>query len=255
MIFDSESVFEENVITVLKQHGWKDGVLRYPTERDLLDNWKDILYRNNNDIDRLGKYPLTDGEMAQIIEQIETLRTPLALNSFVNGRTVSITRDNKEDVAHFGKEVSLYIYDRKEIAGGKSTYQIVQQPVYPAKNTMLSSRRGDLVLLINGMPLIHIELKKSGIPVSQATNQIEKYAHEGVFTGLFRLVQIFVAMTPDDAVYFANPGADKFNPSYYFHWATPRQRRMEAVHRRHFRHRRPAVHSHGAPAHRLLHHR
>ena len=219
MIFDSESVFEENVITVLKQHGWKDGVLRYPTERDLLDNWKDILYRNNNDIDRLGKYPLTDGEMAQIIEQIETLRTPLALNSFVNGRTVSITRDNKEDAAHFGKEVSLYIYDRKEIAGGKSTYQIAQQPVYPAKNKMLSSRRGDLVLLINGMPLIHIELKRSGIPVSQATNQIEKYAHEGVFTGLFRLVQIFVAMTPDDAVYFANPGADKFNPSYYFHWS------------------------------------
>ena len=37
MIFDSESVFEENVITVLKQHGWKDGVLRYPTERDLLE--------------------------------------------------------------------------------------------------------------------------------------------------------------------------------------------------------------------------
>ena len=219
MIFDSESVFEENVITVLKQHGWKDGVLRYPTERDLLDNWKGILYRNNNDIDRLGKYPLTDGEMTQIIEQIETLRTPLALNSFVNGRTVSITRDNKEDVAHFGKEVSLYIYDRKEIAGGKSTYQIAQQPVYPAKNKMLNSRRGDLVLLINGMPLIHIELKKSGIPVSQATNQIEKYAHEGVFTGLFRLVQIFVAMNPDDAVYFANPGVDKFNPSYYFHWA------------------------------------
>ena len=185
----------------------------------MLDNWKGILYRNNNDIDRLGKYPLTDGGMAQIIEQIETLRTPLALNSFVNGRTVSITRDNKEDAAHFGKEVSLYIYDRKEIAVGKSTYQIAQQPVYPAKNTMLNSRRGDLVLLINGMPLIHIELKKSGIPVSKATNQIEKYAHEGVFTGLFRLVQIFVAMTPDDAVYFANPGADKFNPSYYFHWA------------------------------------
>lgn len=53
MIFDSESVFEDNVITVLKQHGWKDGVLRYPTEQDLLDNWKGILYRNNNDIDRL----------------------------------------------------------------------------------------------------------------------------------------------------------------------------------------------------------
>lgn len=219
MIFDKESDFEESVIAVLQQHGWKDGLLRYPTERQLLDNWKTILYRNNSGIDRLGEYPLTDGEMAQIIEQIETLRTPLALNSFVNGRTVSITRDNKDDKAHFGKEVSLYIYDRKEIAGGKSTYQIAQQPIYPAKNKMRHTRRGDLILLINGMPLIHIELKKSGVPVSQATGQIEKYSHEGVFTGLFRLVQIFVAMNPDDAVYFANPGPDKFNPSYYFHWA------------------------------------
>ncbi|RSX53219.1 DEAD/DEAH box helicase [Bifidobacterium goeldii] len=219
MIFDKESDFEENVITVLQQHGWKDGVLKYPTEHDLLENWKSILYRNNCGIDHLGKYPLTDGEMAQIIEQIEELRTPLALNSFVNGRTVSIKRDNKEDKAHFGKEVSLYIYDRQEIAGGKSTYQIAQQPVYPAKNKILNSRRGDLELLINGMPLIHIELKRSGVPVSQATNQIEKYAHEGVFTGLFRLVQVFVAMNPDDAVYFANPGTGRFNPSYYFHWA------------------------------------
>ncbi|MBT1160714.1 MULTISPECIES: type I restriction endonuclease subunit R, EcoR124 family [Bifidobacterium] len=219
MIFDNEADFEENVIAVLQQHGWKDGVLKYPTEHDLLENWKSILYRNNCGIDQLGQYPLTDGEMAQIIEQIETLRTPLALNSFVNGRTVSIKRDNGQDKAHFGKEVSLYIYDRQEIAGGKSTYQIAQQPVYPAKNAMLHSRRGDLVLLINGMPLIHIELKRSGVPVSQATNQIEKYAHEGVFAGLFRLVQVFVAMNPDDAVYFANPGADRFNPSYYFHWA------------------------------------
>ena len=41
------------------------------------------------------------------------------------------------------------------------------------------------MLLINGMPVIHIELKKTGIPVSQACNQIEKYAKEGIFTGLF----------------------------------------------------------------------
>ena len=76
------------------------------------------------------------------------------------------------------------------------------------------------MLLINGMPVIHIELKKSGIPVSQACNQIEKYAHEGVFSGLFSLVQVFVAMTPDETVYFANPGPDgQFNKDYYFHWA------------------------------------
>lgn len=76
------------------------------------------------------------------------------------------------------------------------------------------------MLLINGMPLIHVELKKTGIPISQAYNQIEKYSHEGVFTGLFALVQVFVAMNPEEAVYFANPGPDGiFNPLFFFHWA------------------------------------
>lgn len=76
------------------------------------------------------------------------------------------------------------------------------------------------MLLINGMPVIHCELKRSGVSVSQAYNQIEKYAHEEVFTGLFSLVQIFIAMEPDETVYFANPGPDgQFNKDYYFHWA------------------------------------
>lgn len=221
MIYEREADFEEAVISVLKQHGWDDaeGVIKYPTEEDLMRNWANILLQNNSDIDRLNGKPLTDGEMAQIIEQIETLKTPLALNGFINGKTVAIKRDNPDDVLHFGKEVSLKIYDRREIAGGKSRYQIAQQPVYPAKNKLLNDRRGDLCLLINGMPVIHIELKRSGVPVSQAYNQIEKYAHEGIFTGLFGLTQVFVAMNPDDAVYFANPGSGKFNQNYYFHWA------------------------------------
>ena len=133
---------------------------------------------------------------------------------------MSIVRDNPDDKLHFGKEISLKIYDRREIAAGQSRYQIVQQPKFPTKSKLLNDRRGDLMLLINGMPVIHIELKKSGIPVSQAYNQIEKYSHEGIFSGLFSLVQIFVAMSPEETVYFANPGPDgKFNPDYYFHWA------------------------------------
>ena len=220
MVFDKESAFEEAVITVLKQHGWDDaeGVIRYPTEQDLIDNWAKILFNNNAGIDRLNGCPLTQGEMAQVIEQIETLKTPLALNGFINGKTVAITRDNPNDTLHLGKEVSLKIYDRQEIAAGQSRYQIAQQPIYPAKSKILNDRRGDLCLLINGMPVIHIELKRSGVPVSQATGQIEKYAHEGVFTGLFRLVQIFVGMTPDEARYFANPGAGAFNPNFFFRW-------------------------------------
>ena len=220
MTFTKEADFEEALIKILYDKGWEKTVLKHPTEQDLIDNWAKILFDNNRDIDRLDDYPLTDGEMQQIIEQINNLRTPLKLNSFINGKTVSITRDNQADTLHFGKEISLKIYDRREIAAGQSRYQIVQQPLFPTKSKILNDRRGDLMLLINGMPVIHIELKRSGVAVSQAYNQIEKYAGEGIFTGLFSLVQVFVAMTPDEAVYFANPGPDgKFNTDYYFHWA------------------------------------
>lgn len=220
MAFQKEADFERALIQVLMTKGWENTVLQHPTEQDLIQNWAKILFDNNRGIDRLGDYPLTESEMQQILEQITQLRTPLKLNGFINGKTVSIKRDNPEDKAHYGKEISLKIYDRMEIAAGQSRYQIVQQPVFPSKSKMLNDRRGDLMLLINGMPVFHLELKRSGIPVSQACNQIEKYAREGVFTGLFSLVQIFVAMNPEETQYFANPGPDgKFNPDYYFHWA------------------------------------
>lgn len=220
MAFTKEADFEASMIQMLIKYGWEHEVLHNYTEQQLIKNWADILFENNRAIDRLNDYPLTDGEMQQILEHIGKLKTPLKLNGFINGGNVHIIRDNPDDSLHFGKEVSLKIYDRKEIAAGQSRYQIVQQPQFPTKSKMLNDRRGDLMLLINGMPVIHIELKKTGVPISQACNQIEKYANEGIFTGLFSLVQIFVAMNPDEAVYFANPGPDgKFNPDFYFHWA------------------------------------
>ncbi|MFJ5622944.1 type I restriction endonuclease subunit R [Peribacillus loiseleuriae] len=220
MVFGKESEFEVALIEALSHKGWEPKVLKYPSEEDLINNWADILFENNRGIDRLNDYPLTSGEMQQIMEQITTLRTPLKLNGFINGRTVSIIRDNPNDTLHFGKEVSLRIYDRREIAAGQSRYQIVKQPKFKSKSKILNDRRGDLMLLINGMPVIHIELKRSGVSVSQAYNQIEKYSYEGIFTGLFSLIQIFVAMEPAETFYFANPGMDgKFNKDFYFHWA------------------------------------
>lgn len=219
--YKSETEFEKHFVGYLEECcGWKGGVICYPTESDLIKNWADILFNNNRDIDRLGNYPLTDGEMGQILDQIKSHRTPFNLNGFVNGKSVSIVRDNPQDTIHFGKTVSLKIYDRHEVACGKSCYQIVRQPKFEAKRYLFPERRGDIMLLINGMPLFHIELKKSNVPLSKAYDQIKKYSDEGIFSGLFSLVQIFMAMTPEDAVYFANPGPDgEFNPNFFFHWA------------------------------------
>lgn len=218
--FDKEKDFEAALITALQKYGWASKVIKNPTEEDLIKNWAEILYENNQDIDRLNHVRLTREEMQDLLDQISALRTPLKLNGFINGKTVSLVRKNPDDKLHFGKEVSLKIYDRLEIAAGQSRYQIVEQPQFLRHDSILQNRRGDLMLLINGMPLFHIELKKSGVPVSEACNQIQKYAHEGVYTGFFSLVQVFVAMTPEDTVYFANPGPDgQFNSDFFFHWA------------------------------------
>lgn len=219
-MYNDELKFEVDFVRSLQENGWTDGVLKNPTEKDLLDNWAKILFENNRQQDRLSDYPLTDTEMQQVIDKINELKYPVKLNSFINGRTISIVRDNPNDLLHKGKEISLKIYDRQEIAAGQSRYQIAEQPIFNKKSSILNDRRGDIMLLINGMPLFHIELKKSNVDVKQATNQIEKYSHEGVFSsGIYQLVQIFVAMTPSETLYFANPGpAGKFNSLFFFHW-------------------------------------
>ena len=130
MIFNKEADFEEALIKMLSEKGWEKNVLKNYSEEDLLRNWADILFENNRDIDRLNDYPLTNGEMQQILDQIVILKTPVKLNGFINGKSVTIIRENPDDKVHFGKEVSLKIYDRREIAAGQSRYQIVQQPKF-----------------------------------------------------------------------------------------------------------------------------
>ena len=85
MSFTTETEFEQALTDLLSKKGWEAAVLKNYTEKDLLQNWAKILFDNNRAIDRLNDYPLTEGEMQQIMEQIATLRTPLRLNGFING--------------------------------------------------------------------------------------------------------------------------------------------------------------------------
>lgn len=224
MSFTSELAFEESLINLLvTQKGWRGGVIKNPTEQDLMANWAKILFRMNNEKDRLNNVPLNEAELNQLIRQINNLKSPLLKNAFINGTSVSIKRENPDDTLHFGKEVSLKLFDRKEIAGGDSNYQIAQQPQFVGKDKIKGDNRGDFIFLINGLPVIHVELKRSGVPVSKAVNQIQRYIHNGVFsTGIYSLVQLFIAMTPEEMRYFANPGTDpnvQINNNYIFEWA------------------------------------
>ena len=215
-MFNKEADFENALIALLSTKSWEKEVLLYPTEEELIANWQEHLDKTNQHIDKLD-VPLLRSEMNQILEQVQALKTPYALNGFINGKTVAIKRENEKS-RHFGKEVSLDIFDREEISAGKSRYQIAQQPQFTPRSDLYPKQRGDLMLLINGMPMFHIELKRSGVPISQATNQIERYHKAGAFSGIFSLVQVFVAMTPEECRYFANTGG-QLNPAFYFRWA------------------------------------
>ena len=212
---NGELNFEADIVEMLLTVGWQEK-LDHPTEKDLEKNLRKII--NENNIDKLGvKTPLTDGEFTQIMDRINTTCTsPVASNIFINGKQVVIKSEIERDSCHIGDTIYLYIFDPVEVAGGKSRYQIAEQPIFNT-SSQYNDRRGDIMLLINGFPLIHIELKASGHSLNEGIDQIQKYMNEGVFKGLFSLVQVFFVMTPEDCIYFAN-SYPTLNPAFMFHW-------------------------------------
>lgn len=222
MPFSLEKDFEDSLILKLTEidNQWSKSVLNYKTEKELIDNWAEILFLNNNTKDRLNGVRLSESEKQQLVNYVNNIGNPFDVNKLLNGKYIPLYRDNPLDTLHYGKSaIYLFLFDKDEIAAGRSIYQIARQPVFRLPEDVIGTRRGDLTLLINGLPLIHIELKRTGVPIQEACNQIEKYTKHGVFTGLFSFVQVFVAMNPEETVYFANPGRNKpFNPDYFFHW-------------------------------------
>lgn len=212
---NGELNFESDIMELLLTVGWQE-VIKHPTCADLEANFRKIV--NENNVDKLGtNTPLTDGEFAQIMDKIYAICTsPVAANVFINGKQVVITSEVARSSYNVGDDIYLYIFDPVEVAGGKSRYQIVEQPIFDT-NAKYNDRRGDIMLLINGLPVIHIELKASGHSLDEGISQIQKYMNEGVYKGLFSLIQVFFVMTPEDCIYFAN-SYPVLNPAFMFHW-------------------------------------
>lgn len=221
--------FEDDIVEELVKAGWKDGILKGCTVKQhgkydenkinsLEGNLRKIICENNKK--ELNNVPLSDTEFSQIMYQIENANTPVKANILINGKHLSFTRDSDSpDKDHAGKSIYVNIFTQAQIASGCSRYQIARQTKYET-SSYVNDRRGDITLLINGLPVIHLELKAQNVDVQDACLQIKKYVKEGVFTGLMGLVQVFFAINPDESVYFANFGDwQKYNESFIFHWA------------------------------------
>lgn len=185
------------------------------TEADLWENFRYILEQNNKD--RLDGEPLSDQEFEQVKNQLQFSSFYKAGEWLVgeNGKVqVHVQRDTKR--------LHLVVMNHEHIAGGSSVYEIINQ--YSALNTDENSnmpardRRFDVTLLINGLPMIHIELKNKQHSYMDGFRQIKKYIGEGKFTGIFSAVQMFVISNGVNTKYFSAASDTELNEKFVSGW-------------------------------------
>lgn len=197
---EQENVLEQNLIDQLT-HGESQWTLRddIKNEDDLWNNFFEILSRSNKDV--LKDVPLTDNEKAIIKSKIihPTFYKSAEWLAGVNGEVrLQIQRDNTQlGTADF------IVINNNNIAGGNSVYEVVHQIQFHKRREIDRNRRGDVTLLINGLPMIHIELKNRTNSPKEAFNQIQKYIDEQMFNGIFSTLQFFVVTNGSYTQYIA----------------------------------------------------
>lgn len=210
---EPELTFEKNFIDYATMLGGTKQWQYLPnikTTDQLWANFRKILQDNNPG--RLDK-PLSDGEFAQVKRQISDLHTPYEAGRWlygVNGTaSVEISRDD-------GTNVILTVFDQDQVGSGNTQYQIVNQIERPAIIPGKRDRRFDVTFLINGLPIIQVEEKKSN--EMQALEQMGQYIGEKQYSDIFSVVQILIGMSPTGIRYMANTTADQFNTDFAFRW-------------------------------------
>ena len=210
-----ESVIEQKLIDQLV-YGDSQWTYRadLKTEEDLWNNFRYILEQNNKD--RLNGEPLSDTEFEQVKNQLQ-------FSSFYKAGEW-LVGENGKVMVHLQRDTErlhLVVMNHEHIAGGSSVYEVINQ--YRAladeeSQTKAQDRRFDVTLMINGLPMIHIELKNKQHSYMDGFWQIKKYIGEGKFTGIFSAVQMFVISNGVDTKYFSAASDTELNPKFISGW-------------------------------------
>ena len=213
--FESELSIENHLIHQLTEEK-SQWTLREDihTFQDLWANFRRILVLNNKEL--FDAHPLTDNEFLQVQNQ---LRFP----TFYDGAKWMLGENGIARVTIQREDASLgtihpVVLKRVDIAGGSSVYEVVHQIEFERKEHMNRDRRGDVTLLINGLPMIHIELKNRSHPYKEAFNQIKKYLKEGAFRDIFSCLQMFVVSNGTDTRYIAAASENALNEKFLSVW-------------------------------------
>lgn len=181
------------------------------TEEDLWDNFRHILEQNNKA--KLDDGHLTDSEFAKI-------KNDLSHASFYDAGKW-LVGENGQVYVHVqrGNEtLHLLVLNNEHIAGGTSVYEVINQYQAFGEEADARDRRFDVTLLINGIPMIHIELKNKDHSYMDGFYQIKKYIAEGKFRGLFSNIQMFVVSNGVDTKYFSAARDNELNKKFLTGW-------------------------------------
>ena len=203
--YQSEDALERELIDDLKNQGYQY-LPKLNTPEKMLANVRAQLETLNNVV-------FSDGEWQRFVE--EYLDKP-------GDNSIDKTRKIHDDyicdfVFDDGRIQNIYLLDKKNIA--RNTLQVIRQ----FEQTGTHTNRYDVTILVNGLPLVQIELKKRGVAIREAFNQVHRYSKESFNTShsLYGYLQLFVISNGTDTRYFANTTKrDKNSFDFTMNWAT-----------------------------------
>lgn len=186
--YQSEAQLEEGLITQLCEQGYERVTPK--SEAELIANLR-------RQIELLNGFDFTDEDWGRFFRKVIA-----AKNEGIVDKTKRIQKEPVIDfVLEDGTLKNVMLIDRDHIY--KNRLQVMNQ--YEA-NEGIHKNRYDVTILVNGLPLVHIELKRRGVPLRQAFNQIERYQRESFWSesGLFEFIQIFVISNGTHTKYYSN---------------------------------------------------
>ena len=217
----AEKNFQERFVKDLTKYKWiapdhLNGNKQKVTVDDLIINWRSELDRIN--ACQLEGVALTDDEFKQVLTKVNQISNSFEASKILSmessiGKIDGIYRDDNPKVTR--KQVTLTIFKKAEVRGGDSSYKVAREV------TSSNGNRFDVVLLINGLPLINIEQKRTDKTLDEAFGQFKRYYRDGEYVNNFMVFsQMMVIMSEVATRYFATPKTiDDFNPSFVFQWA------------------------------------
>lgn len=205
MPVEREFELEEKLVEQLISLGYK--LTKISNQDDLKENFRNQLFEHNKE--KLLNVPFSDSEFTRILNHLD------GSNIFYSAKKL---RDKFILIRDDDTEVYIEFFNSQQWC--QNIFQVSHQ----VKDYGLYSHRYDVTLLINGLPLVQIELKKRGIEINEAINQIERYRKQS-YTGLFKYIQFFVVSNGVDTKYMANSDTP-LSKDFVFYWSDDQNNRI-----------------------------